>query len=179
MEEFKNWCTEHELSPDTVKALADKGFDSYKTVSTLEEKRIKQHFEKVLLPGQLYMLMQGVSMLRPDTPAQEAPQERVRGPRIAPDDQQDPQDQPGDSQTAENRLANGQTLSAPDVLQLLQTNRALGNTFAEPGSSKVASAASGETCAIQDPYQFGQGSYSTKGEVCCSQAWPGVKKAPQ
>jgi len=33
MDRFKEWCAEYELTSDTIKLLADKGFDSYKKYS--------------------------------------------------------------------------------------------------------------------------------------------------
>jgi hypothetical protein len=64
--EFKQWCEEYELEQDTVTLLQSKGFKSYKSLVHLDEDILKKDF-KALVPGQLVLLREGVSILRPDT----------------------------------------------------------------------------------------------------------------
>jgi hypothetical protein len=62
--EFVKWCEEYELEETTVRALKEKGYKSYKSISKLTEESINKNF-KGLTPGQLDLLKEGVALLNP------------------------------------------------------------------------------------------------------------------
>jgi hypothetical protein len=66
--EFAAWCEEYELEAETIKALTDRGFKSYKSVSKLTPDMVKKDF-KGLLPAQVLLLQDAVSLLNPASAA--------------------------------------------------------------------------------------------------------------
>jgi hypothetical protein len=66
--EFTKWCEEYELEEETVQALVDKGYRSYKSLRLLTKADTIKHF-KTLLPAQLSLLQEGIALLQPDVEA--------------------------------------------------------------------------------------------------------------
>ena len=64
--EFESCCTENELEDRTIEMLKERGYKSYKSLRLLSEASITKQC-KDLIPGQLALLREGVSILRPDT----------------------------------------------------------------------------------------------------------------
>ena len=152
--EFSRWCKEFEFTQHTIECLEAKGFNSFKTVATLDEKRIKALFEKQLVPAQLFMLMQGAAVLRqPEELPPTTRKENREGEATATGTTDETFTQ------LQEALANGQSVLATEVQRLLRTNDGLANNFG-PGPSQTT-APPRETC-IQDPYQFGRGQNAAK-----------------
>ena len=116
--EFDSWCAENEIAEETKTALTEAGFDSYKSLCLLDEVKIKQYFKK-LIPGQLLLLIQGVSLFhledtrtrntretRDNASTSESAQQSTASPEA-----------PADPKTI---LEKGGSLSATQVLELLQ-----------------------------------------------------------
>ena len=72
--EFTKWCEEYELNEDTVKALKDRGYQSYRSLRLLTEESLNKNF-KCLIPGQLALLREGVALLRPSGKREDTPQD--------------------------------------------------------------------------------------------------------
>lgn len=149
--EFEQWCTTNELSEDTISAMTEMGFNSYKTLALLDEAKIKQYFGKKLMPAQLLLLSHGVSILHmQDT------QSRTRTYH----EEETPEENPG-NQLPENKedpktvLEAGGSLSAAALLDLLKDHPTLAGAKSLPDPQ-----ARGET--FMDPFQFGKGLCASK-----------------
>ena len=82
--EFSEWCEENELNEETVKALKDKGYQSYKSLRLLTEESLNKNF-KGLIPGQLALLREGVDLLRPTKTPQDNQQDNPQDhPQVPP-----------------------------------------------------------------------------------------------
>ena len=70
MEEFKveDWAKEFELTADTVAALDNKGFNSYRSIKKLTQDLLKKEFGKTLNPGQFLLLQEAVEALQDPVP---------------------------------------------------------------------------------------------------------------
>ena len=66
--EFQEWCKEYEINDDTMNALLEKGYNSYRSLRLLTTDDIQKLFSKKVLPAQLSLLQEGVSILQPMAP---------------------------------------------------------------------------------------------------------------
>lgn len=148
--EFEQWCDQYELNADTQKALQEQGFKSYKSLRHLDENKIKALFKK-LQPAQLYLLIEGISILNP--PPEET---TVRAP--AATEEVTPIAESADPRAT---LEAGQSLSAMQVLDLLRNNPAVAATFT-PTASKTTPDRDQPGEAFLDPFQFGRGRFLGK-----------------
>ena len=64
MPDFKSWSEEYELSSETLKLLADKGFVSLKSVSRITTDILKREFSKSLSVAQNLLLQAGIEALQ-------------------------------------------------------------------------------------------------------------------
>lgn len=173
--EFDQWCAQHELDDDTKKALVTKGFNSYRSIGKLDAEKVKTYFGKLLIPGQLFMLQEGVEVINPP------PQDQASGSQRTPPDPEQPSGSQRDQEPStapvnttpaapqppavqqddlQTQLRNGATLSAEQVLELLRGTPAA-SALLSPPSTLTTGEAKGEKPFL-DPFQFGTDRYATK-----------------
>jgi len=141
--EFEAWCKEYELNEDTRNALLDKGYNSYKSLRLLSSADVPKMFGKLLLPAQIGLLLEGVSILRPEAPS-ETPTETLTPPVHANATQPPPAEPERQAQGTERGV---------NVQELLQ--------MCGLGGPPLQEVAEGELYPT-DPYGFGKGSFANK-----------------
>ena len=107
------WTEEFELSADTLKVMADKGFNSMKTICKLNPDLIKKELKGLhVFVAQSLMLQDGVDSLQPEA------QKPARQPEtIASVVENEPQD----AHALQQKLNDGKTLSVTDLMAMLGT----------------------------------------------------------
>lgn len=154
--EIKKWIEEHELKEDTVKLLQDRGFDSYRSLSLLSEDTMKKELSKLITPGQLALLREAVSILRPPPPT---PATTSQPPAASQQEtQQQPTTQPPPSQGLSTPPAAAAAADPSLTADMLATwSAVLG--LQQPGLQQPAAT---NITQPTDPFGFGQGSNSGK-----------------
>lgn len=166
-EEFllDKWAQEFELTSDTVDALAQKGFNTKRTLAKLTNELIKTEFKKLPL-GQLFMVQDACNSLRgSQPPAIPETASTGGGPPAVTTGSDSQAANTGASQVA-NTSGASQAVSLGDVAQATSTGANTGGgslpgaplsaeevaAFLENGSS-VLSGNYGKPCMF-DPFQF-------------------------
>lgn len=154
--EFDSWCAENELTEETKAALIEAGFDSYKSLCLLDEVKVKQYFKK-LIPGQMLLLTQGVSLFHLEDTGTRTRRETRDNASSSESAQQGTAsaEAPADLKKI---LEQGGSLSATQVLELLQNSSATATLT--PRISTRISEDNGER--FLDPFQFGKGNFIAK-----------------
>ena len=86
--DLDKWTEEFELSADTLKFMADKGFNSMKTIRKLNPDLIKKEF-KGLCVAQSLMLQDGVDSLQPEAQKPARQPETIASVSVADNEPQD------------------------------------------------------------------------------------------
>ena len=132
------WTLEFELHVDTILLLADKGFNSFKSLKRLSQDILKKEFSKSINPGQFVLLCDAVESLRES--AADGVAKQVRSPAV---------------EQRQHNLDTGTTLTPHDIQRL----------FGEPApgvSTTPPSQATPGNATIFDPLTFGTVSMPTK-----------------
>ena len=61
---LSEWAEANELAPETITALGEKGFSTFKSITKLTVEIIRKEFTKPLNPGQLLLLLDAVDSLK-------------------------------------------------------------------------------------------------------------------
>ena len=128
--DLDKWAEEFELSAETLKIMADKGFNSLKTISKLSPDIIKKEL-KGLSVAQSLMLQDGVDSLQPQTQKRQ-PEASVSTERSVSEIQSQ------DAQTLQQKLDTGNNLTIADLMAMLGTTKTKEATPQElPGTGKA------------------------------------------
>lgn len=149
--EFENWCTENELTQDTITALTEAGFTSYKTLSLLDEAKVRQLFKK-LQPAQLLLLIEGVSLFK-------VAKTQTSTRRNNSQDESEASEEMGRTDPKAILDAGG-SLSPAQVLDILKENPTVASSFAPSRTTATCPDVTGES--FLDPFQFGKGGFCSK-----------------
>jgi hypothetical protein len=157
--EIQKWIEEYELKEDTIQLLKDKGFDSYRSLSLLTEDIIKKDIAKAISPGQVALLREAVSILRPPQPPKKPTRQPPTTSQQESEEQtlQPPQQQP----SMPSLLPPPPGINTPPAADTTATTELLAAWSAALGLQQQP-AASTSTPHPTDPFGFGQGPNSGK-----------------
>ena len=110
--DMDKWTEEFELSADTLKVMADKGFNSMKTIRKLNPDLIKKEL-KGLSVAQSLMLQDGVDSLQPEAQKPARQPETIASVSV--------ENEPQDAHALQQKLNDGNILSVTDLMAMLGT----------------------------------------------------------